>query len=212
MYIPEHFAETDPEALAAVIRDYNFGTLITSGAQGLFATHMPFVAGNERPPRRLRAHMAKANPHWKDIGEGIEALAIFQGPHAYISPSWYVSRPRVPTWNYISVHVYGQLRLLSDLKDVLDTLARTVSHQEDGRAEPWRMASLPESYLAGMAKNVVALELLCNASKASSSWARTCPRRTGGAPSPASSRRGRQRPKTRPTPWPARWMKTKPAP
>lgn len=159
MYIPEHFAETDPEALVAVIRDYNFGTLITGGRRGLFATHLPFVADNERPPRRLHAHMAKANPHWKDIGEGIDALAIFQGPHAYISPSWYVSRPRVPTWNYISVHVYGQLRLLSDPQDVLDTLARTVSHQEDGRAEPWRMASLPESYLAGMAKNVVALEL-----------------------------------------------------
>ena len=160
MYIPAHFAQTDPEELAAVIRNYNFGTLITAGTQSLFATHLPFVADPGWPLRRLRAHMARANPHWKDIGEEIDALAIFQGPHAYISPSWYVSRPRVPTWNYISVHVYGRLRLLNEPQDVLDTLARTVSHQEDGRPEPWRMASLPESYLSGMVKNVVAMELL----------------------------------------------------
>jgi transcriptional regulator len=160
MYVPQHFVETDPEALAAVIRDYNFGTLITAGPQGLFATHLPFVSGTERPLQRLRAHMAKANPHWQDIGEGADALAIFQGPHAYISPSWYVSRPRVPTWNYISVHVYGSVRLLTEPREVLDTLARTVAHQEDARARPWRMADLPESYLSGMAKNVVAVELV----------------------------------------------------
>jgi transcriptional regulator len=82
MYIPEHFAEADPEALAAVIRDHNFGTLITSGAQGLFATHLPFVAGNERPPRRLRAHMAKANPH-------LSARGLTRSPS---------SRGRTPTY------------------------------------------------------------------------------------------------------------------
>src|SRR5262245_1751958 len=106
MYVPQHFAQTDAEALAGIIRDHNFATLITAGPPGLFATHLPFVADSREPPRRLRAHMARANPHWRDIGEGADALAIFQGPHAYVSPSWYVSSPRVPTWNYISVHVY----------------------------------------------------------------------------------------------------------
>ncbi len=159
MYIPQHFAEADPETLAAVLRDYNFGTLITAGPQGLFATHLPFVPDPVRPLERLYAHMAKANPHWRDIGEGAEALAIFQGPHAYVSPAWYRNPPRVPTWNYIAVHVYGRARLRTQPGEVLDTLALTVAHQEDGRAKPWRMTDLPKDYAANMAKGVVALEL-----------------------------------------------------
>ena len=98
MYVPAAFAETDPERLAGLIGDYNFGTLITAGPQGLFATHLPFVVDRDRPLNRLHAHMAKANPHWRDMGEGADALAIFQGPHAYVSASWYANR-RVPTWN-----------------------------------------------------------------------------------------------------------------
>ena len=158
MYVPEPFAQTDADELAAVIGAYNFGTLVTAGAQGLFATHLPFVAEASRPMRRLHAHMARANPHWRDIGAGIEALAIFQGPHAYVSASWYASR-RVPTWNYIAVHVYGRARILDGPEEVLEVLARTVAHQEADRPRPWRIEDQPKEYIRGMAKGVVALEL-----------------------------------------------------
>ena len=158
MYIPAAFAETDPERLAALIGDYNFGLLVTAGAQGLFATHLPFVADPARPLERLHAHMAKANPQWRDVGEGLDALAIFQGPHAYVSAAWYANR-RVPTWNYTAVHVYGRLRILHRPEEVLDVLARTVAHQEAHRAAPWRIEDQPEGYIRGMANGVVALEL-----------------------------------------------------
>ena len=158
MYVPDAFAETDPEALAAVIDDHNFGTLLTAGARGLFATHLPFVADRERPIRRLHAHMARANPHWRDIGGGIEALALFQGPHAYVSASWYASR-RVPTWNYVAVHVYGRVRVLDRPEETLEVLARTVAHQEAHRTKPWRIEDQPEGYIRGMAKGVVAIEM-----------------------------------------------------
>jgi transcriptional regulator len=159
MYIPAAFTETDPERLAATLGAYNFGTLISAGPQGLFATHLPFVPDPARPLELLHAHMAKANPHWRDLGEGAEALAIFQGPHAYVSASWYATRPKVPTWNYIAVHVYGRVRLRTEPEEILETLALTVGHQEAGRQEPWRMGDQPPAFLAGMAKGVVAIEL-----------------------------------------------------
>ena len=159
MYLPAAFAQADPETLAAVIADYNFGTLVSAGAQGLFATHLPFVADPARPRELLHAHMAKANPHWRDLAEGAQAMAIFQGPHAYISAAWYATRPKVPTWNYIAVHVYGRVRLRTEPHEILETLALTARHQEAGRAEPWRMEDQPEPFLAGMARGVVALEL-----------------------------------------------------
>jgi transcriptional regulator len=159
MYIPAHFAETDPEKLAAVIGDYNFGTLISAGPRGLFAKHLPFVPDPARPRELLHAHMARGNPQWRDFAERPEALAIFQGPHAYVSAAWYATRPKVPTWNYIAVHVYGRVRLRNEPREILETLALTARYQEAGRAEPWRMEDQPEPFLVGMARGVVALEL-----------------------------------------------------
>ncbi|HXV26358.1 MAG TPA: FMN-binding negative transcriptional regulator [Alphaproteobacteria bacterium] len=159
MYVPAHFDESDPKKLASILSDHNFGILITAGPQGLFASHLPFVTDPERPLERLRAHMAKANAHWRDIGAGAEALAIFQGPHAYVSASWYAHQPRVPTWNYVALHVYGRVRILDGPEGALETLTRTVAHQEGHRTEPWRIEDLPQDYLARMLKGVVAIEL-----------------------------------------------------
>ena len=159
MYIPAAFAESDPERLAALIGDYNFGTLVSAGRQGLFATHLPFAPDPARPLELLHAHMARTNPHWRDLAEGGEALAIFQGPHAYVSAAWYATRPKVPTWNYVAAHVYGRVRLRTEPQAVLETLALTVRHQEAGRQQPWRMEDQPPAFLAGMAKGVVAFEL-----------------------------------------------------
>jgi transcriptional regulator len=143
MYIPRHFAVTDPEALHRVIREHSFATLITSGDGEPFATHVPLLLeGTE-----LIGHMARANPHWK-LFDGRTALAVFQGPHAYVSPSLYVSSPNVPTWNYVTVHVYGQPQLIEDPKTSADILNRTLAYYDpefpvDGSVEGYIERLLP---------------------------------------------------------------------
>src|ERR1051325_4993135 len=121
MYIPNSFREDDPALLHELIRQYNFGILVTqhdsssSSGQGVspFAAHLPFLVDAKRGPHgTLVAHMARANPQWRDFADGREALAIFQGPHAYISPSWYDEPVSVPTWNYAVVHAYGTPRII----------------------------------------------------------------------------------------------------
>ena len=138
--------------------DTGIGTL--NGLDGeMIASHVPVLLdGDAAAGGRLIGHVARANPHWRDIGGGIEALAIFQGPHAYVSASWYASR-RVPTWNYIAVHVHGRARILDGPEEILEVLARTVAHQEADRPRPWRIEDQPKEYIRGMAKGVVALEL-----------------------------------------------------
>src|SRR5262245_25072902 len=103
MYIPKSFAETDGATLYPFIRDNNFAALVTEHEGQLIASHLPFLIDSERGV--LRAHLARANDQWQAF-DGREALVIFQGPHAYVSPSWYEVQPSVPTWNYTAVHVY----------------------------------------------------------------------------------------------------------
>src|SRR5580700_2136040 len=110
MYAPDAFAVTDEAQIEAALRSLRFGCLVTHDPDGLFATHMPFLYDAEA--RRLTGHMARANPHWRRAGEQ-DALAVFQGADAYISPNWYPSKAEdgrvVPTWNYEAVHIYGRL-------------------------------------------------------------------------------------------------------
>lgn len=114
MYVPEHFKESDAERLAVLINGNSFGMLVTAPEGVPFVTHLPFLIeryGNSQG--RLLGHMARANPQWQHFSSGSEVVAIFQGPHAYISPSWYAS-PGVPTWNYAVVHLRGIPRLIED--------------------------------------------------------------------------------------------------
>src|SRR5437868_7041638 len=105
MYIPAHFREDDPERLHSLIQEYSFGMLVTCEVGRPFASHLPFLLDTGRGPQgTLRAHLARANPQWQSFASGQEALVIFQGPHAYLSPSWYETHPSVPTWNYAAVH------------------------------------------------------------------------------------------------------------
>ena len=105
MYIPESFRESHLATLHAFIRQNSFGTLVSEQDGELVASHLPFLLDPERGPYgTLVAHMARANPHWQAFDGDAEALAIFQGPHAYISPSWYATEQSVPTWNYTAVH------------------------------------------------------------------------------------------------------------
>ena len=147
------------------MRRFDFALLVsTLEGQAPVATHLPFVFDGAREAKgTLSAHMARANPHWRDLVElaemGREALVIFSGPHAYISPSWYGPGDAVPTWNYVAVHAYGVPRVIEDPAAVRAILTETVAVQEGGRAVPWSLAAQDEAFLARMQRGIVAFEI-----------------------------------------------------
>lgn len=155
LYIPPLFRVEDRRALAAFIADHAFGTLVTSGPAGLMASHIPFLvdegAGGSL---RLLGHFARANPHWKALEEAQHALAIFEGPHAYVSPTWYEHHPAVPTWNYSVVHARGKARLTDDA-GLRDIVARLSATYEAGNAKPWRIEDQPAEFIGGLLKTIV---------------------------------------------------------
>jgi transcriptional regulator len=137
MYIPEHFNERDPERISALIEGHPFGMLVTAPEGVPFVSHLPFLF--ERPAGsqgKLLGHMARANPQWQHFSTGSEVLAVFQGAHAYVSPSWY-SSAGVPTWNYAVVHLRGKPRLIegeAELEALLEQLTRV---HESPMPSPW---------------------------------------------------------------------------
>ena len=136
MYVPSAFAESDTAQLHEFIRRNSFGVLASQGEGGLIASHLPLLLDAEAGPHgHLLGHMARANPHWRDPGR--EAMAIFSGPHVYVSPSWYEEGGTVPTWNYVAVHAYGTFHLVEEQDSLLDILRRSVRTYESPRAEPW---------------------------------------------------------------------------
>ena len=136
VYIPASFAETDTTRLHEFIRRNSFAILTSHGHDGLIGSHLPVLLDAEAGPLgHLLGHMARANPQWRDIRG--EVLAIFSGPHAYVSPSWYEEAGTVPTWNYVAVHAYGRIHVVEDRDGLLDILRRSVSTYEGHRPEPW---------------------------------------------------------------------------
>jgi transcriptional regulator len=136
VYIPAAFAETDTAKLHELIRRYSFGVLTSHGGGGLIASHLPLLLDTDAGPHgHLLGHMARANPQWRDVRG--EVLAIFSGPHAYVSPSWYEEGGTVPTWNYVAVHAYGTFHLVEDRDSLLGILRRSVLIYESPRPEPW---------------------------------------------------------------------------
>jgi transcriptional regulator len=159
MYIPPAFKVKEFEKLAAVMRHYSFATLVTQGEDGPFATHLPILFDPEPGPYgRLSGHLARANPQWRHFLSGQEALVIFQGPHAYISPSWYQAELAVPTWNYVAVHAYGPVRLIEDEKRLRALLQATIQTYEAEQPQPWP-GDLPEEYVAKLIKAIAGFEL-----------------------------------------------------
>jgi transcriptional regulator len=159
VYLPPAFTETREEILVAHIEQHDFGLLVTQGDAGLIASQIPFLIARRDGKLYLEGHIALANPQGADLEGGDEALAIFAGPHAYISPSWYQAGPAVPTWNYASVHAYGAARRIADpdwLRNLVDRLSR---RHEAHEAAPWRMEVLPESYVASMLTGIVGIEI-----------------------------------------------------
>jgi transcriptional regulator len=137
MYVPTAFSETDQGKLHDFIEAYSFGLLVSAHLDEPFATHLPFLVERDAGPHgTLLGHMARANPHWHDL-EGRPVLAVFSGPHAYVSPTWYESENVVPTWNYVAVHAYGTCRLVDDAEALAGILARTVGTYEQSLPNPW---------------------------------------------------------------------------
>ena len=154
MYIPDHFREDRPEVLHDAMRRIGFATLVT---QGLDANHLPMLLeGNV-----LRGHVARANPVWKG-GVG-EALAVFLGSHAYVSPNWYPGKAAtgkaVPTWNYIAVHARGTIHWIEDAEWLRANVGALSAEHEAGRDQPWKIEDAPASYIEGMLRAIVGFEL-----------------------------------------------------
>ncbi|HEX4986129.1 MAG TPA: FMN-binding negative transcriptional regulator [Burkholderiales bacterium] len=166
MYEPAHFQEKRPEELHRLIAEYPLGILVVNGPGGLDANHVPFefdaVAGGQG---RLLAHVARANPLWREAKDGDEVLVIFRAADAYISPSWYPSKPEthrhVPTWNYQVVHVHGHLRIHDDERFVRGVVARlTRTHEaRTGAQRPWKMTDSAPEYIDQMLANIVGIEV-----------------------------------------------------
>jgi transcriptional regulator len=139
MYVPPHFAVTDPAALHDFIEAHSFGLLVSQAGGAPFATHLPFLLDRAAGPHgTLVGHVARANPHWRELATG-PALAVFSGPHAYVSPTWYEAENTVPTWNYVAVHATGRAELVEGRDDLLEIVRRTTEHYEAAMPRPWRL-------------------------------------------------------------------------
>jgi transcriptional regulator len=152
MYVPRNFAEQDRTALDAVIGANPFGLLIGTLDGGYFATHLPFLLDGDR----LLAHFARGNPHWKAIDGETGMLAVFSGPHTYVSPRWYESNQAVPTWNYVAVHVYGVPRLIEDRGETRRLLDRLVAQYE---GDAWSLDGQDADFVERMSRGIVAFEM-----------------------------------------------------
>ncbi len=159
MYIPKAFREDHINTLHKLMREYSFATLITQHEGVPFATHLPFILDAQRGPNgTLLAHMARANPQWHDFASAQDVLVIFQGPHAYISPSWYEVELSVPTWNYAVVHAYGIPRLIEDGEELYQLLKTLIETHEAQFEKPWPF-QLPDDYLQKMMRGIVGFEI-----------------------------------------------------
>ncbi len=162
MYLPKHFEETRVDVLHGLIRAHPLGTLVTAGAGGLEANHVPFeIDPDPAPFGTLRAHVARANPVWRD-GAG-DALVLFQGPEIYVTPSWYPTKREsgkvVPTWNYVAVHAYGRLRAIDDPAWLRAFVTRLTDRHEARRAAPWKVSDAPGDYVDQLLAAIVGIEL-----------------------------------------------------
>ena len=158
MYVPKHNQNEDRAALLAYMRAYSFAALATCGPGGLMATHLPFVIEEEEGRITLLAHMARANPQWRDFAAGGDALAIFMQPHAYVSPRHYDSRQNVPTWNYVAVHAYGRPVLIEERVAKMELQQKLIRQHDPGYLA--QMAELPESYLDAKLGAIVSFSLV----------------------------------------------------
>ncbi|MFD3299342.1 FMN-binding negative transcriptional regulator [Aquipseudomonas alcaligenes] len=164
MYLPSAFRQDDLAELHAQMQASPFALLTSAGAAGVQASHLPLLlAPDEGEFGTLYGHFARANPHWRDLQGGAEALAVFSGPDAYISPGWYPAKAEhgkvVPTWNYIAVHARGPVELIEEPERLLQIVSRLSDQHESGRERPWAVSDAPRDYLDSMLRAIVGFAL-----------------------------------------------------
>ena len=159
MYQPDHFRVADLPEMHALMRARPLATLVSAGSLGLYATHLPTVLRGDGPYGVIECHLARANPHWKDLAEGNEALMIFQGPEGYITPNWYPSKADhgkvVPTWYYAVVHAYGRPEVMEDRNWLRRHVTELTAQQETNEVKPWALSDAPESFIEVMLRGIV---------------------------------------------------------
>ena len=164
MYLPAHFEEKSVEVLHGLIRHHPLGTLVTFAAGALNANHVPFKIDPEPAPYgTLRAHVARANPVWRESAGEVEPLVIFQGPQVYITPSWYRTKQEsgkvVPTYNYLVVHAYGAIRVVEDAAWLRNFVGALTDRFERARKVPWAVSDAPEDFVAAQLRAIVGIEM-----------------------------------------------------
>lgn len=164
MYLPTQFKEERIEVLHDAIRQARLGTLVTLGPDGLEASHVPMLVDPAPAPNgRLRGHIARANGQWRAPAKDVQALAMFLGPHAYITPSWYATKQQtgkvVPTWNYVAVHAYGPVTFFDDPERLRAIVTDLTAAHEKPRAEPWAVGDAPDEFVRAQLKEFIGFEL-----------------------------------------------------
>ncbi|MBX3142143.1 MAG: FMN-binding negative transcriptional regulator [Trueperaceae bacterium] len=164
MYVPPHNREERPEVMHQLIHTHPLGLLVSAGSGGPVANPIPFVLHAEGAAfGTLECHLARANPQWRDLQTATECLVVFQGPQAYVTPSWYPAKREhgkvVPTWNYVIVQARGRPTVTEDRAWLRRHLEELVDHNEEPFDEPWRMTDAPEEYLAAQMKGIVGVSI-----------------------------------------------------
>jgi transcriptional regulator len=159
MYQPDHFRVDELPQMHALMRARPLTALVSGGSMGLYATHLPTVLKDAEPFGVVECHLARANPHWKELAKGDEALMIFQGPEAYITPNWYASKAAhgkvVPTWNYAVVHAYGRPEVMTGKDWLRRHVGELTAQQEASEAAPWALSDAPEAYVEVMLRGII---------------------------------------------------------
>lgn len=164
MYAREASRETRPDILKAAIRDIHFAMLITPSDGEIHCTHLPMMLIEEEDGAlHLEGHVARGNPHWRALDRPAPSLAVFQGPQAYVSPSWYETKREtgkvVPTWAYVAVHAHGLLQRIEDGDHLARHLVQLTDRNETGRADPWSVDDAPEGFVTALSRGIVGLSL-----------------------------------------------------
>ena len=164
MYLPALFREDRLEVQHELIRTHPLALLITAGPAGLMANPIPFLIDPESLPYgTLQAHMARANPQWRELAAVEECLVVFQGPQIYVTPSWYATKRAtgkvVPTWNYATVHAWGRPHVIEDEGWLRRQIERLTDSREASRPAPWQVGDAPEAFVASQVKGIVGLEI-----------------------------------------------------
>ncbi|WP_236209085.1 FMN-binding negative transcriptional regulator [Pseudomonas tohonis] len=164
MYLPASFRQEDLAELHLQMRQSRLATLVCQGADGLVASHLPLLLETgDGEYGTLHGHIARANPQWRALADGAEALVVFNGPDAYVSPAWYAAKAEhgkvVPTWNYIAVHAYGQAEVFDDAERLLHLVGRLSDQHEAGRPQPWALGDAPRDYIDAMLRAIVGFAL-----------------------------------------------------